>query len=104
MNDFPFDDLHGFKDYVGFVAMCAPSDFPNREGRPFDSQWSLSLAFEGLRLGIDLAKREKGNKPVFDECLQLIEQAYMQYQNGDDVAGFKTLDSVRKKIGKIRTE
>lgn len=31
---FPFNDLHSFKDYVGFVRMCAPELFPYREGRP----------------------------------------------------------------------
>lgn len=28
MNIFPFDDLHGFKDYITFVQMCAPDNFP----------------------------------------------------------------------------
>jgi hypothetical protein len=34
MADFPFSDLHSFKDYIGFVQLCAPDRFPRREGIP----------------------------------------------------------------------
>jgi hypothetical protein len=58
---FPFTDLHSFKDYVGFVKLCCPDLFPVREGADPEDQWSLDLAFRGLRLGIDLARKEKGD-------------------------------------------
>jgi hypothetical protein len=47
---FPFSDLHSFKDYVGFVKLCAPDSFLVREGVGPSDQWTLELAFEGLRL------------------------------------------------------
>ena len=66
MGKFPFSDLHSFKDYVGFVKLCAPDMFPLREGVQLEDQWTLDLAFEGLRHGIDLAILEKGNHPRFE--------------------------------------
>ena len=52
MATFPFSDLHSFKDFVFVVRMCAPDHFPAREGLCADDQWSLDLAFKGLREGL----------------------------------------------------
>lgn len=57
---FPFSDLHSFKDYVGFVKICASTELPQREGVGPDDQWTLDLAFVGLRLGLEMATQEKG--------------------------------------------
>ena len=46
MAKFPFTDLHSFKDYVGFVQLCAPNRFPRRDGVSAEEQWTLDLAFE----------------------------------------------------------
>ena len=62
---FPFSDLHSFKDYVGFVKLCAPDDFPSREGVGPADQWTLDLAFGGLRLGLKMAAEEKGERAEF---------------------------------------
>jgi hypothetical protein len=40
-----------------------------------EEQWSLPLAFEGLRLGLDMAVTEKGPLPVFADCRRLFEEA-----------------------------
>jgi hypothetical protein len=60
MAQFPFNDLHSFKDYVGFIRLCAPDLFPAREGLAPAEQWSLDLAFDNLRQGMDLAEKEQG--------------------------------------------
>jgi hypothetical protein len=56
--EFPFSDLHSFKDYVGFVKLCAPDKFAPREGVSPADQWTLDLAFAGLRLGLRMAIEE----------------------------------------------
>ena len=58
MTNFPFNDLHSFKDFVVFVQMRAPNNFPLREGVPSEDQWTLDLAFRGLRDGLALAVAE----------------------------------------------
>ena len=62
---FPFSDLHSFKDYVGFVKIAAPDRFRPREGVGPADQWTLDLAFEGLRLGLKMAAEEKGERAEF---------------------------------------
>lgn len=100
MAKFPFNDLHSFKDYVGFVRMCAPEDFPEREGCDEGDQWSLHLAFRGLRDGLYYIST---NQPLFDECSSLIEKSYQSYLSGDSNAGFTFLDEMYRKIKRIRS-
>ena len=104
MTDFPFDDLHGFKDYVVFVRMCAPDRFPHRDGRAPDEHWTLELALEGLQQGLALAVHEKGNRPQFERARQLFEKASSAYRLGDRPTGFRALDEAHKLLREVRTQ
>lgn len=104
MASFPFSDLHSFKDYVGFVAMCAPDSFPPREGVLPSEQWSLDLAFAGLREGLILAEQEKGPRPVFATCRQLFDAAYQEYLEGNVKAGFTQLAEAKKLLRKVPSQ
>jgi hypothetical protein len=101
MTRFPFDDLHGFKDYVVFVRMCAPDRFPEREGLPAEDQWTLELALRGLEEGLALSIHEKGNRPQFERVRQLFEKAANAYRLGDRPGGFKTLDEAHKVLREV---
>ena len=104
MAKFPFTDLHSFKDYVGFVRMCAPSSFPPREGVLQSEQWSLDLAFAGLRAGLVLAEQEKGQRSVFLTCSGLFEAAYREYVEGDIRAGFTSLAEAQKLLRTVPSQ
>lgn len=94
MTEFGFNDLHSFKDMIIFVQMCAPNDFPERMAYP-GQYWTLDSTFDGLYLGLDMAV-EEGPKLVFDQCWQLVEQAYQCYRAGDRCGGWFTLEKVHK--------
>jgi hypothetical protein len=104
MTKFGFNDLHSFKDYIGFVRICAPDQFPVREGVPIEDQWTLDLAFRGLREGLSLAVKEKGTRTEFDECSKLVEEAYAHYNAGQRKEGFFALDNAQKILKRIRTQ
>lgn len=101
MAKFPFTDLHSFKDYVVFVQMCSPDQYLPRQGLGPDEQWTLELAFEGLRYGLSLAVKEKGERKQFTECQRLVEEAYQHYQQGNEREGFFKLEDVHKLLRKI---
>jgi len=101
---FPFSDLHSFKDYVGFVRMCAPEFFPIREGCGPDDQWTTRLAFQGLRHGLKMAIVEKGPKPVCSRCTELVDDAEKLYEAGDNRAGFNRLSEVKLLLRSVRTQ
>lgn len=104
MTKYPFNDLHSFKDFVVFVRMCSPDQFPLREGVPTEDQWTLDLAFRGLREGVLLAISEKGPRSEFDECSRLIEEAYDHYKLGRRKEGFFALDQAHKLLRRVRTQ
>jgi hypothetical protein len=72
MAKFPFTDLHSFKDYVIYAQTYLPDRFPHREGAGPNEQWSLDLAFRGLREGLALAKDEKGPRQELLDCEKLV--------------------------------
>jgi hypothetical protein len=104
MAKFGFTDLHSFKDYVGFVQLCLPNKFPRREGAAANAQWTPDLAFEGLRLGLNMAIQEKGERPEFLESRRLIEEACEAYKRGDVRSGFMKLEQVQKLLNKIPSQ
>jgi len=51
-----------------------------------------------------MAVEEKGPKPVFEQCRQLLEQAYQHYKAGERREGWYLLEEVRKLLRKVRTQ
>ncbi len=101
MARFGFSDLHSFKDYVVFAQTCAPDRFPPREGVGPEEQWTLDLAFEGLRLGLRMAVEEIGEQPTFAICRQLVAEAYTHYREGRMRDGFFKLEEMQTLLKKI---
>jgi len=97
----PFSDLHGFKDFVGFVKLCAPAAFPLREGVSSAEQWSLDLAFQGLRDGLDLYVPRGRDGARFANCIALAEHAYGEYQAGRRRDGFAALADLQRIVKSI---
>ena len=104
VSGFPFNDLHSFKDFITFVAMCSPDQFPVRKGVPATEQWSLDLAFDGLNEGLALARRQAVSPTVVWECQTLFQQALGHYRAGRMREGFQALEKARRVFGRIRTE
>ncbi len=98
---FGFSDLHSFKDYVGFVKLFAPDEFLPREGVGADDQWTLDLAFEGLRLGLTMAVEEKGKRVELTRGRALVEEAYAAYRDGNVRDGFFKLEELQKLLKKV---
>src|SRR5258708_1057981 len=104
MKRFGFSDLHSFKDYVGFVKLCAPNEFPQDDGVEPEEEGTVDLGFEGMRLGLRMAAEEKGRLPVFDYCGELVEEAYAHYREGRMREGFFKLEEVQKLLKKVRSQ
>lgn len=98
---FGFTDLHSLKDYVVFLQTCASTKFPIREGVGPADQWTLDLAFEGLRLGLRMAAEEKGEREEFAQGGSLVEEAYAAYRDGQVREGFFKLEELQKLLKKV---
>jgi hypothetical protein len=93
---FGFTDVHGFKDFIGYVIFCAPDCFPSDDWRATDQQMTLERAFVGLQYGLDLAERETNGLQLVTECRKLVEEALLDYQSGRVVEGQSKLVKVKK--------
>ena len=98
---FGFKDLHGFKDFVGYVFLCAPDEFPYTDWRDPDDQMNLDRAFAGLRYGLDLAASEKGENEVVMRCRQLVDDALEYFHAGDHSAGRRALNEIRNLLKRL---
>ncbi len=98
---FPFCDIHSFKDYVVFVQTYLPDRFRPREGAGPADQWTLELAFEGLRLGLRMAVEEKGERDEFTRGESLVEDAYAAYRDGRVRDGFLKLEELQKSLRRV---
>ena len=98
---FGFTDLHGFKDFVGYVILCAPDLFPKQDWRDSDEQMNLDRAFVGLRYGLNLAEKEVGESYRLERCRELVEQAFAEYQAGRDMAGQVKLEEMDQLLRKF---
>lgn len=103
MAQFPFSDLHSYKDFIGFVQLSMPDRFPARGGTAVNAQWTPELAFEGLRAGLALAAQEKGNRPAFAMSQMLVDEAEKEYRAGNMRGGFLKLEEMKKLLKKIAT-
>jgi hypothetical protein len=101
---FAFSDLHSFKDYVGFVKLCAPDKFPVEEWASPAEQLTLDLAFEGLRLGLRMAVEEKGEREEFTKGKVLVDHAYAAYRDGRVRDGFFKLEDLEKVLRKVPSQ
>jgi hypothetical protein len=101
---FGFTDLHGFKDFVGYVLLCAPDLFPYDDWLPLDLQMNLDRAFAGLRFGLDITEREKGPLQVIQECRRLTEDARQNYAIGKNLEGRRKLQEMDKLLQRLHSE
>ena len=71
---FRFSDLQSSKDYVVYVQTYLPDRFPQRRAVGPEDQWTPDLAFEGLRLGLNMAVEEKYERVEFAVSRRLVEE------------------------------
>jgi len=98
---FGFSDLHSFKDYVVWVQTGASTKFPVENWAGPDDQMTLDLAFKGLRLGLEMAVQEKGERAEFVQGRTLVEEAYAAYRDRRMRDGFFKLEELQKLLKKV---
>ena len=99
-----FSDLHAFKDFVGFVKLCAPDQFPPRDGVPEAEQWTLALAHEGLEHGLKIAASEGVNESVLSECRALFDKAFEYYRAANLHDAFKSMEAAQRILRRVPSQ
>lgn len=103
-DEFPFNDLSSFRDYVAFAQTYLPDRFRPRDGAGPDAQWNLELAFEGLRAGLPLVAKERGRSFDSERAHAVIVEAYGHYAANRQREGFEALETLRKLLSDEGTD
>jgi len=91
-------NLDSLYDFIGYVVLCAPDQFPHRDYLPADQQMNLERAFEELRQAISLVEADF---PSADEQRGLsttLARSLVSYRQGDVVAGAHALQDFQDLI------
>lgn len=100
-----FHDIHGFKDFVSMVALCAPNHFLYQPWRAPDDQLTLEKAFASLEYGFRLIALRFGEESeIIKTCQQLAHDAYLQYTAGNLASGRELMNKLRRTVRRIPTE
>ena len=85
-------------DFIGYVVLCAPDNFPHEDYLPSDDQMSLEKAFGELRDAVELIDPEVAPPRKREHLYGLLDQALAAYRSGDDFNGAHRLQDFQDEI------
>ena len=91
-------DIDSLYDFIGYVVLCAPDDFPKRDYLPPDRQMNLDRAFEELRLAIELVEADFPGADLQRGLSVALNRSLQSYRQGDVVAGAHSLQDFQDLI------
>ncbi len=91
------DDLY---DFLGYVILSAPDNFPVEDFLAADDQMNLNKAFKQLRDGVEIAYPETFFPEKKPALYALLDRSLAAYRAGDDVASAHLLQDFEASIFK----
>ena len=89
-------DLPSLRDFIAYVIVHAPDNFPVEDVLPAHEQMTLELAFTELQHGIGLLRLPA---PHAQDLQTLLDTALQHYRRGDDVQGARLVHEFENKVG-----
>ena len=93
-------DIDSLYDFIGYVVLCAPDEFPEEDYLQPEEQMNVDRAFNELRDAIKLIDPEMMTEAKHRGLLSLLEQSLSAYREGDDVRGAHLLQDFQDLIFK----
>lgn len=94
------NDINSFYDFIGYVVLCAPDQFPQRDYLPAEDQMNLERAFVELHHGVEFIDPGVASGESLSTIKSLIDQAHAAYKGGDEVKGAHLLQDMEGMIFK----
>lgn len=79
--------LTEYHDFIAYVTLCAPSDFPEEDYLQPHEQMTLDKAFSRLRSEFSLVRERVKDESSLALLAELLEMSYEHYSHGDEVKG-----------------
>jgi len=91
-------DIDSLYDFIGYVVLSAPDQFPRRDYLPQDGQMTLDRAFAELRSALSLTELDAASEEERQTLLSLLEQSLAAYRKGDALIGAHLLQDFQDLI------
>jgi hypothetical protein len=85
-------------DFIGYVVLCAPDDFPVEDYLPASEQMTLDRAFVRLRQALDTLDPKVVTAKKRPTLLNLLDESLAAYRVGDQFAGAHLLQDFQDLI------
>jgi len=80
-------DINSLYDFISYVVVYAPNDFPSEDYLETHEQMTLDMAFSELRRGIPFVAESHPNPNIAKDLNLILDEAFQFYSLGDDVKG-----------------
>lgn len=89
------DDLH---DFISFVILYAPDEFPEEDFLAPNEQLDLTRAFEEIRRGLTFLRGHFDDRAEREALLRMIDESLDAYRKGDAVKGAHLLQALEQQV------
>ncbi|NWK44741.1 hypothetical protein [Ralstonia pickettii] len=86
----------GYVDFISYVLLSAPDDFPEEDYLSPDEQMNLEKAFEELRNGMHFVEEKIVDGATRVRLRDLLDASLSAYRTGKDVEGAHLLQDFEK--------
>ncbi len=94
-------DINSLYNFIGYVVLRAPDQFPREDYLRPEEQMTLDRAFDELRHAITFVEQYFPGADRDRGLSVLLERSLTSYRNGDIVAGAHTLQDFQDLIFKV---
>lgn len=91
-------DVESFYNFIGYVVLRAPDNFPKEDYLAESEQMNLEKAFEELRAGIKLVQADFPDKDKASKLRSLLDESLSYYRTGDEVKAAHLLQDFQDSI------
>ena len=91
-------DVNSLYNFIGYVVLRAPDQFPREDYLPDDEQLTLDKAFEELRTGVHLVQADFPERQLTGELQVILDESLALYRAGERVAAAHRLQDFSSAI------
>jgi len=95
------EDLAELIDFIAYVVIYGPDEFPERDFLKPDEQLNLDRAFDELRYGLDCAAKQIRDEAVIGTCRAMLQEAYTHYHEGRTNPGAWKLQEMSRLLERL---
>lgn len=87
-----------FVDFISYVLLSAPNDFPREDYLSGEKQMTLDKAFEELNGGMKFVMAKVKDDIVIAKLQNILDESHAAYRKGDNIKGAHLLQDFERHL------